>query len=116
MYKYFEMTQPILLLPPGGPGCKSAGPCHLYSGLPRMAVFLTPLSNAGLWSRNSNFRLRFQACKLFRSGSNVWKFLALTPEWLGPLNAKYYCIICTTRLPHKLCLWNRNPNSRPRSI
>jgi len=63
MYKYFEMTQPILLLPPGGPGCKSAGPCHLYSGLPRMAVFLTPQTQgcgagtqiSGSVSRHVNF-------------------------------------------------------------
>jgi len=34
------------------------------------------------------------------------------PDWFGPLNAENHCIICTTRLPHKLGLWNRNPHFR----
>jgi len=47
-------------------------------------------------------------------GSNIWKILApaLGPEWFGPLKNENHCIICTTRLPHEVGLWNRNPNFR----
>ena len=52
---------------------------------------------SGLWSRNSNFRLRQQ----LQNYLVHWK--------LGK-----HCIICTTRSPHKPWLWNRNPNFRLR--
>jgi len=45
---------------------------------------------------------QLQASKFF--GSNIWKFLALAPKWFGQLKIKNHCIICATRLPHKLCL------------
>jgi len=67
---------------------------------------------AGLWSLNSNFVLRFQAFQFLGSDCNIWKFLAPGPEEFGPLKNKNHCIICTTRLPHKFCLWNRNTNCR----
>jgi len=51
---------------------------------------------------------------IFGSGSNLWKFLAPDPGRFDPLKAKNKCIICTTRLPHKLCLLNGNPNFRLR--
>ena len=38
---------------------------------------------SGLWSRNSNFRLWFRASKFFGSSANLWKFLALGPEWFN---------------------------------
>ena len=43
-------------------------------------------------------------------GSNIYTFLAPAPERSGPFNTKNHCIVCVTRLPHKLCLCNRNPN------
>jgi len=48
------------------------------------------------------------------SGPNISKFLALAPERFGPLKTKNLCNNGATRLPHKLCLWNRNRNFRPR--
>jgi len=46
------------------------------------------------------------------SGSSFERlhFLAPDPEQFGPKNHKKHCIICATRLPHKLSLWNRNPS------
>ena len=35
---------------------------------------------------------------------------ALAPEWFGALKTANSSLICTTRLPHELGLWNRNPN------
>jgi len=43
------------------------------------------------------------------SSSRHLKFLAQAPKWIGPLNTENHCIICTTRFPHKLGLWSRNP-------
>jgi len=48
----------------------------------------------------------------FSSGHLI--FLAPAPEQFGPKNEKKYCIICITRLLHKLYMWNRNPNFRLR--
>ena len=49
--------------------------------------------------------------KIFGSGSNILKLLAPAPDQFGPKkNIIKHCIICTTRLPHKLFLWNRKPN------
>jgi len=50
--------------------------------------FLCP----GLWSRNSNFRLKLQPLKV----------LAPTPKRFGRLKTKNLCIVCTTHLPNKL--------------
>ena len=58
----------------------------------------------GMWSRNSNFRLQLQASKI----------LAPAPERFGPLKTKNHCIICATRFPHKMRLWNWRPNFRLR--
>jgi len=35
---------------------------------------------------------------------------ALAPEQVDPLKTEKHCNICTTRLPHKLWLRNRNPH------
>jgi len=60
------------------------------------------VSQSGRWSRNSNFMLQPQPRHL--------KFLAPAPERFAPLKTENHCIICTTRLHHKLCLWNCKPN------
>jgi len=57
---------------------------------------------SGSSSRHLNFWLWLQRLEV----------LGPTPERVGPLKVKNHCVICTTRLPNKLCLWNRNPNSR----
>ena len=44
------------------------------------------------------------------SGSNKRYWLWL--KWVSLLQIESHCVICTTRLPHKLGLWNRNPNFR----
>jgi len=49
---------------------------------------------SGLWSRNSNFRLRFQNDLIHWNLNTILLFVQLA------------------RLPHKLCLWNWNPNFR----
>ena len=55
------------------------------------------------WSQSSNFRLQFWASKV----------LAPAPDQFGSKNRMKHCIICATRLPHKLFPWNRKPNSTP---
>ena len=140
----------------GRPGFKSVyvnkgNVAHSQSGAGHLRVLLP-----GLWSRNPNFRLRFQvlATKFSGTGSRtIWSrfFLrrfrdpirvptitenyhrvprirevgslqihigyltfSLKKIWFGPSKIKNHCIIFTTRLPRKLCLWNWNPNFRLR--
>jgi len=71
---------------------------------------------ARVWSLYSNFRLRLQlwALQFLGSGSNIWKLLARVPEQFGSKYHKKHHSMCITRLPHKLSLWNRNPNFRLR--
>ena len=47
---------------------------------------LYPPSTQGLWSRFSNFRIRFQfrGSKFFGTGSSICKFLVPAPEQFGP--------------------------------
>jgi len=60
----------------------------------------------GLWSRISNSRLRLQDLQVFGSGSKrIWSMKT----------AKFYCL-CTTRLLHKLRLWNPNFRLRLQSF
>jgi len=44
------------------------------------------------------------------SGSRRLNIWTPVPEQFGTLKTKNHCIICGTRLPKKLCLWNWNPN------
>jgi len=50
-----------------------------------------------LWSRNSNFwfHLQLRASEFFgsNSGSNIWKFLAPTPERFASLKSKIIVIV-----------------------
>ena len=41
-------------------------------------------------------------------------FLSPASKQFGALKTQNHCNICTARLPHKLCLWNWNPNSELR--
>jgi len=68
---------------------------------------------SGLWSRNSNFRLRLQASKTFssRTGSNNQNFWFRLQNDCH-LKTENHCVICTTCLSRKLGLWNRNRNFR----
>jgi len=45
--------------------------------------------------------------KIFDSASNIYTFLAPTPnpERVEPLKTKNHCIICTTLLPHINCIY-----------
>jgi len=42
--------------------------------------------------------------KTLGSDSRHLNIFALAPERFGPLKTKSHCIICTTHMPHKLCL------------
>ena len=82
----------------------SGATCRVFSDLNNLCgspYMLRP----GPWNRNWNFGLQFQAFKFFGSVSGTF---------LSKIKTKNHCIVCKTRLLNKLCLWNRNPNSRLR--
>ena len=60
-------------------------------------------SASGLWSRKTQNLGP-------NSRSRYLKHLVSAPKSFGPLKTEKHCVICTTRLPHKLGLWNRNTN------
>jgi len=69
-----------------------------------------------LWSHYSNFRLRVRASKFLApapTSRSVWLRFRLQNNLVQKIRKKH-CIICITRLSHKLSLWIRNPNFRLR--
>jgi len=55
----------------------------------------------GLWSGNSNFRLRLSrlASRIFGSSSNIFRFLAPAPAWFGPLKVENLVVFAQLACP-----------------
>ena len=64
------------------------------------------------WHRWHSHCTRARFTVLVWAVESELKFQAPVPERFDSLKSKHHSIICTTRLPHKLCLWNWNPNFR----
>ena len=58
-----------------------------------------------LWDSGSDSRSRHLKLLAPAPAPIIKAFLVPDPEWFGPRKIKNRCIICTTRPPRKLCLW-----------
>jgi len=74
--------------------------------------FLNNVRHRAIITPVSPLRTRLIGAGTQISGSNSssghLNFLAPAPEQFGPKNRINHCIICTTRLPHKLFVKNRS--------